>query len=362
MCDCAAGGRRRPELDDGEDREAPLAPTSARGARAGVREALAAVEVSPSECAEGVAGPGAPCASRAVVHAIAEFIETGGGTGAKAAPRPADAEALPAEDSAEAAAVRGAAAALGCGSESCVLANPRFRRFAAAKGVDRAVEADLRRRFKPEGPRNSTRLLNNFNIDGVLQQWAAAHERFFNIPFCMMDFERAGGSLARVDVGGILDGSEAQDLGPAGGRVRRPCDTFACVLNTDVSSGRGKHWVAVFGDCRGAVWSVEYFNSAGNPPPPPVVRWLEAAATRLAERRLEGGGPPGSVVERPSDGRVETVVLTNTRHQDSQTECGNYALYFIRRRLEGDPPEAFRGQRIPDEAMVEFRRRLFRDA
>ena len=110
----------------------------------------------------------------------------------------------------------------------------------------------------------------------------------------------------------------------------------------------------VFGDCRGeGEWSVEYFNSAGNPPPPPVTRWLEETASRLMTYRA-------SHPRKYGDGAVVPVPLTDIRHQDSQTECGNYALYYIRRRLEGAPYSEFRETRIPDVAMLAFRKHIFR--
>jgi hypothetical protein len=238
-----------------------------------------------------------------------------------------------------------------------VVTNNKFRNFAIQSGTHpRELDSNITKQFKPKGPRDSVQLLNNINIDSVLQGWAAKFTDFHNIPFSMMDFENEGGALARVDAAGVLEGKEKQSLGPAGGIVRRPCTTFACVLNTDVTSGKGKHWVAVFGDCRDPVdWSIEYFNSAGNPPPTPVTRWMEKTATRLRGFRADN-------LDRYGDGDVTTVPLTDVRHQDSKTECGLYALYYIRRRLEGAPFSEFRGSRIPDEAMTQFRSHVFRDS
>ena len=107
------------------------------------------------------------------------------------------------------------------------MTHPRFRSFVQTTGAGledvgraQALDAELERRFKAGGPRSSTQLLSNFNIDGVLQNWAAEFLEFFNYEFNMIDFETAGG-LARTDVVGILEGKEAQNLG-AGRLVRRP--------------------------------------------------------------------------------------------------------------------------------------------
>lgn len=230
-------------------------------------------------------------------------------------------------------------------TEAQILSDPSFRQFAETKGVPtQRIAAELAVRFKPEGPRNTRQLLSNFDIDAVLGRWATTNPQFYNYEFCMIDFAATGGSLARVSAQAVLRGQASQRLGEAG-IVRRPCTTFACVLNTDVSSGRGKHWVAIFGDCRGTPRRLEYFNSTGNPPPKEVTRWMETTALSL---------------EADGEGEVVTDIVTNVRHQTSQSECGLYALYYIRCRLKGVPSSEFRGRRIPDERMSEFRTHVFR--
>lgn len=218
--------------------------------------------------------------------------------------------------------VRAAGARVGCDTEICVLKSGPFHehvaRRAGAAGL-KAVEREVATAFKPPGPRDSLRWLSNVEIDRVLQMWAATEfAALYNHPYSMIDFDRTGGTLARVAVGDILDGRAPQSLGAWGGTVQRPCDTFACIVNTDVSTGPGKHWVAVFGDCRGAAWSVEYFNSGGNPPSRQVTAWMERTAAALRER---AGGRA-----------VATAAVTKVRHQHEKSECGLYALYYVRCR------------------------------
>lgn len=319
-----------------------------RGGDPGVHALLETVTIPAGECA--VDGEGA-CSSGEVLDAIFEFADEVASTSRRAkAPETVEA------------AVELAATALGCGTEACVISNPEFQR--AVDLPASAVRRELAVRFKAAGPRDTTDLLSNFDIDRVLQQWAAQFEDFFNHPVNMMDFEATGGSLARVDPAAVLAGREAQIV--AGGDTpRRPCRTAACVLNTDVSSGRGKHWVAVFVDCRpedaGTPWTVEYFNSAGNAPPDPVTRWMEETAARLAPvRRRRGAAETRTVSSFQRGAAVVTVPVTDIRHQESRTECGLYTLYYIRRRLEGAPAADFQSERIPDEAMIGFRKLVFR--
>jgi hypothetical protein len=335
--------------------------------------ALAGLTTTTSECAEEVGlMPGAPCASAPVLTAVRAFAaanaaqgagdrggrgagEAGGagGAGPPGAPGPG---LLPSGATPEGRAVLAAAEATNCASESCVLLSPEFRAFVRDQRLldPRALEADLLRRFKEKGPRHSLGLLSNFNIDGTMRRWARKFDFFFPCPFAMMDFDSNGDLFGSLDVADVLSGRLEADLGE-GRRRGRPHSALGCVLNTDTSRGPGKHWVAVFVDCRAPPWSVEYFNSAGNPPSRAVTGWMERTRVRLgglwAREAPAGGGagpPPLS------------VAVTRVDHQQSQTECGLYALFYIRRRLEGTPYSFFFEQLVPDAAMTKFREHIFR--
>ncbi len=331
------------------------------------REALKGVTTSPEECAEDVSRtPGTPCASRRVIKGVVEFagMATASPRAKGSGPSPAKGgpaqgspttAALPTAPTQEAVAVRSAAEMLGCNSESCVLVHPSFRQFVVEKGLvsEEAIDGDLETRFKTRGPRHNTALLSNVHIDETLRRWARIFPEFFPCPFAMMDFDRTREPFATIDIKDVLAGRVPLDLGPGIGTVRRPAKCFGCVVNTDTSSGPGKHWVAVFVDCRppaGTAWTVEYFNSAGRPPPKPMVQWMERTRARISEYRH--GGEPAAL----------SVPVTSMDHQESQTECGLYALFYIRRRLEGVPYGFFFEQRVPDDAMTVFRTHVFRGA
>ena len=80
---------------------------------------------------------------------------------------------------------------------------------------------------------------------------------------------------------------------------------------------------------------------------------MEEAAEKLRALR---GAEPG----RYGQGGVAAVPVTDLRHQESQTECGVYVLYYIRRRLEGAPYAVFQETPTADDEMMGFRRHLFR--
>jgi len=332
-------------------------------------EALGLTTV-PDECAEGTNHePGGPCASMEVLALITDFVvdtqdahraekhksSPTATKGLKGITRERALEqamstlgVLP--TTAEGEVVREAAEILGCTSESCVLAHPAVREFAAQNEVPaQALDRELETRFKTAGPRDSLALLSNYNIDETLQRWARVFTGFFPCPFAMMDFDRNGDLFGTIDMVDVLEGRVPVNLGVE--QVKRKSTCFGCALNTDTSSGPGKHWVAVFVDCRpppgSGPWTVEYFNSAGRPPTKPAAGWMARTRARLAEYRGDAGS-------------VESVAVTDVGHQDSQTECGLYTLYYIRKRLEGTPYTFFFRQLVPDAAMTAFRKHVFR--
>lgn len=316
-----------------------------------VADPLNKVSTTESECAGdfGTKSAGGACSSRTVLRTVRDFVISEG------AIQPSTAKLNASE------LIDAAASVLDCGcgstkaaSEACVVSHPRVASFVVeTQGGEGALKHkdEVTRAFKPPGPREGTALLSNFNIDDVAQRWGREFPQFFNCPFSMMDFERESYLFGRVNLMDVFRGEVTQmvynpDTPRQPAATRRKCNTFGCVLNTDVSTGKGKHWVCVFVDMRGdKEWTVEYFNSAGNPPPQPMVRWMERAAHELSQ------GRPG--------GQAKAVAVSSVCHQKSRTECGLYVLYYIRSRLEGVPWSHFAEWTVPDAAMTEFRRHLF---
>ena len=178
------------------------------------------------------------------------------------------------------------------------------------------IHGILQTEFKPQGPRNNDNWLSNIDTDTTLLRWSEQFDLRV-CSFAMIDFEtnKSDTEFASIDLNQLTQ------------------RYFACILNTDISTGRGKHWVCIFANKQ--VNSVEYFNSTGKPPPPAVIRWM------AKQHR-------------------ESIIATNVTHQRSQTECGVYSLYYIRARLEDVPITYFNQQNIPDNEMYKFRRHLFR--
>jgi len=284
---------------------------------------IAEIPTKITECSLVSRGEGGVCSSDVSVKAVAEVLKNTHSV----------AESL-LNDSATIITV--AKEKMNCDSEACVLAQSEV---VSQAGKD-VIKKELETSFKLNGPTDVS-LLSNVNLDGTLRQWQIAYNeehpdaKFYVYNFNMVDFKEHGDTLETVDI--------VSDVYKAGYR------TAACIINTDRYSGRGIHWMALFVDMRADdLWSVEFFNSAGNAPQKSYAEWLLKTKSDLEKIDKH---PP-----------IEIVRCIKVRHQNSRTECGVYSLYYVWARLMKDIPFAkFMESRISDQVMFEFRQHLFVD-
>lgn len=226
---------------------------------------------------------------------------------------------------------------LNVNTELQVLSHPSFKDFAG-----RSVEVEKRERFLPKGPKNTTDLLDNFNIDENLQQLSRKFNvktnhkyKFYHVPFQMIDFNKYGTELANLYIPELLENG---------------FNCFGCVLNTDVSSGPGKHWFCIFGDMTGDgteldPWYIEFFNSSGNYPTSEVHEWMHEKIAECARQKK----------------RMEIHIEATVQIQNDRHSCGVYCLSYIYHRLHDKPRGWFLNSGIGDEHMLQFRKKFFRE-
>jgi|SRR3989344_179254 len=206
----------------------------------------------------------------------------------------------------------------GCDSQRCI-----------ARHLPRNMQEAEAANFKIDGPTNVD-WLSNTNIDKTLESWTKKFPDFYHCHFSMADYEQKNDELANISL---------KQLYQEGIR------TFGCVINTDKYSGRGQHWMALFGDMRNSSrFSVEFFNSSGNQPQISYATWL------IREKN-------GLSIIAPT----EIIKNCRIRHQNSKTECGVYSLFYIYARLKGVPAEYFAANIVDDKLMMEMRLHLFND-
>lgn len=188
--------------------------------------------------------------------------------------------------------------------------------------------------FKIKGPALTDTWLNNIDIDEICAQWMAKFPHYKRIPFAMRDFQ-----THRHTSNGDIPLADFDFLG----EYKNGKTQFSCVINTDVYSGGGEHWEAIFVDMSRPTWTVELFNSSGGMPPREFATWLADKATELNTLN-----PTKLLCE-------ETTI-----HQKSDTECGVYSLFYVWARLHGITYKQFNTGAIADQHMYTFRRQLFR--
>lgn len=193
--------------------------------------------------------------------------------------------------------------------------------------------------LKPYGPSKTRELLSNFNIEDVLKDFSVASAKkntqftngpFYHVSFEMCDFMKSNFSELRD-----LDFDKLSKLG---------FKTFGCVLNTDKWSGRGKHWVCIFGKINGKKIRVEYFNSSGR-----KVTNMKGLLEWCRKKNEEG-----------YDLKIKNVVPEDGL-QKNNTECGVWCLCYIKSRLENYPDDFFIKDKIRDKDIIEARAYLFND-
>lgn len=234
----------------------------------------------------------------------------------------------------------------GCENEACILKNASFSKLLSSKGHNSHIL--LNTYFKTFGPRNNTDLLSNVNIDRTLELWSREFTDFYPCKFSMIDFYDVPNNFTHINMADLVSGKETY-IDSITNETRKNFKTFTCVLNTDISSGNGIHWVCVFIDCRSNPYTIEYFNSCANSPHENVTTWMVTQKQFLTKYNK-------SINE---DKKVVMVNVVDTLHQKSNTECGMYVLYYIRCRLEGIPYTTFIDYKIPDEVVTKFREHIF---
>ncbi len=195
-------------------------------------------------------------------------------------------------------------------------------KFVTALRKNSKLHKEISLQFKPRLSKNKT-WLSSDNIDDVLHRYSAVKSNKFAYLNAIPPTKNWAEKFIK--------------------HVYRYWDThtyFACVLNTSTESG--VHWVAVFIEKSDDEYegSLEYFDSFGNAPSEPI---------------LSSFWDP--VVEE-FDGELIPFYNT-TKHQQSDVECGMYAIWYITTRLEKSLSYIQSLNPIRDHVMCGLRKEFF---
>lgn len=228
-----------------------------------------------------------------------------------------------------------------CEKEDCwlnVIADTKLR-----KQIDRYVFAPDK---PPEWNADPNAWLSNYDIMNVLEQYETAHSDFNFIGPTPIDFD------AKPTPNGKCVWNELCTF-DLEAQMKKGYTQFGIIFNTDDHLGGGEHWVSLYIDVPHKI--AFYFDSANGETPTEIVAFV----TRVQKQAKRMG-------------MKLAYTRNHTKHQQSNTECGMYSLFFIITMLtckvEGKPIskparlKLFHGKkRIPDKYIQKYRNIYFND-
>jgi hypothetical protein len=229
---------------------------------------------------------------------------------------------------------------------------------AIPEGSDEQIWAKLKERFhshcktgtaeciissmlsKPKAPTswvtNPEEWLSSVDIEQLEKRYMKLFANYYFAGAFPIDFDKKSktgaclvSSLCSMDIQGLYKKGYTQ---------------IGIIFNTDVSTGPGQHWIALFCDIRPELEfpRITYFDSYGRRPEKQIVvlmkRWKQSwDSTKIHSKPM-------------------VMSFSKMKHQYQDSECGMYCLYFHYCCLMNISMD----ERIPDEVVRWLRGMLFR--
>jgi len=218
-----------------------------------------------------------------------------------------------------------------CDRESCWMS----QEFAKHKVADN----EWKHVFAPKAPdswkRNPIEWLTSTDITSVMKRYELKYPGFEFIGPAPIDFDSPDTKTKTCVWEELCDFSVADC-------IEREKHQIGIVFNTDPHYKPGSHWIAMFVDLKKQF--IYFFDSNGDPCPKQI--------TVLRERIQSQADKAGKSLEYKSN--------VGTAHQQKNTECGMYCLYFISSLLTGKHGvETFTSKKFRDHTMVQHRHVFF---
>jgi hypothetical protein len=192
---------------------------------------------------------------------------------------------------------------------------------------------------KPDAPpswkKNPAEWLSSEDIKVVEKMYMEMFPKYYFVGSVPIDFDKKA-ATGKCIVSALCS-LKISDL------YKKGYDKVGIVFNTDVSTGPGQHWIAMFVDLdpKFEYPRITYFDSYSHAPEKEIQRLMFRWKEQLDAMKLH---------------RKPTQLSYNaTRHQYENSECGMYCLYFHLSCILGLPMD----KRIPDPVMRSFRGLLF---
>jgi len=213
-----------------------------------------------------------------------------------------------------------------CDRESCWL---------RSKFMEGNVDSELLNyTFAPKSNKiwKSNEWLSSLDIESVMKQYEKYYKCFEFLGPSPIDFDHH--KLYGECVWEELCKLNLSDM------IKRHKNKIGIILNTDPHYKEGEHWIAMFINIKQKY--IIYFDSNGNPPPPEV--------TKLIDNITNQGKQIGITFD---------ILINELEHQQTDSECGMYCLYFIIQMIKDINKDYFIKNKITDEEVFKLRKQYF---
>ena len=190
--------------------------------------------------------------------------------------------------------------------------------------------------FAPKAPKewnnNPNEWLSSLDIEAVMKQY----ENFYKC------FEFLGPSPIDYDhhkLYGECVWEELCNLNISE-QIKRHINKIGIILNTHPHTKGGEHWISMFVNIKRKI--IVYFDSNGDPPPKQVSKLMNEIKDQGKQLGIDF-----------------TLYANKIEHQQTDSECGMYCLYFIIEMLKDKDLEYFLHNKIDDNEVFQLRKKYF---
>ena len=204
------------------------------------------------------------------------------------------------------------------------------------------LESELADSFAPESPpewkKNPNEWLSSVDIMKVMKQYEKAYKHFDFMGPTPINFDTR--KLYGECVWEELCKFDLQKL------MKKGKTMIGIIFNTDPDNKPGQHWISMFINIRKK--TIFFFDSTGDPAP----REVMALVRRIQKQ--------GRALKRPIEFKFDSN--RGVEHQNGNTECGMYSIFFLVHMLENKVTEHYmKTHLLKDEYIEQFRKVYFNE-
>jgi hypothetical protein len=190
--------------------------------------------------------------------------------------------------------------------------------------------------FAPNAPKdwkkNPNEWLSSLDIESVMKQYEQYYKCFEFLGPSPIDYDHH--KLYGECVWEELCNLNISD------QIKRNINKIGIILNTDPHHKSGEHWISLFINIKRKI--IVYFDSNGNAPPKQVQKLMNEIKNQGKQLGVDF-----------------TIYKNKIEHQQTQSECGMYSLYFIVEMLKDKDLTYFLDNKIDDTEVFKLRNKYF---